>query len=306
MIALKAKLRAWMRRVPLLGTVLSLFSRIRTIESRLNEIQSALGRIELRQTEGYTMHRLSDVEFKVFSQWGEDGIIQYLIRNVAISNPSFVEFGVEDYSEANTRFLLLNNNWTGVIFDGSTRHIQAIQSSPFYWQHQITARQAFITAENVNGLISDAGLTGDIGLLSIDIDGNDYWVWKSIDVVSPRIVVIEYNARFGCERSVTIPYNPVFFRTKAHPSNVYFGASLPALVKLGNERGYDFVGCNRTGNDAFFIRADVRPDFIPALSAVAGFEALRTRESRDAAGNLVFLSPEDEHKILAGLPLVSV
>src|SRR5207302_5091937 len=157
-------------------------------------------------------------EFRVFSQFGEDGIIQYLIRRAQILRPlrSFVEFGVESYVESNTRFLLLNDNWCGLIMDGDAANIDAVKTSALYWRHDLTAKAAFIDRDNVDRLISSAGFSGEIGLLSIDIDGNDYWVWERVSEVNPVIVVVEYNSVFGQSRGVTVPYDPRFRRSEAH------------------------------------------------------------------------------------------
>ena len=154
---------------------------------------------------------LFDVELKVFSQMGEDGIIQYLISNIEISSKRFVEFGVEDYSESNTRFLLMNNNWEGLIMDGSEENMKQVYSKDYAWKHSLIAKQAFVTKENINYLLSESGFTGNIGLLSIDIDGNDYWIWDAITVVEPDIIICEYNSVFGSRRAITIPYKNNFY-----------------------------------------------------------------------------------------------
>src|SRR4030095_9607966 len=134
-------------------------------------------------------------------------IIQFLTTRLKINRKTFVEFGVGDYLESNTRFLLINNNWDGLVLDSDPENIERIRRSPLCWRHGLRAASAFITCENINSLILDNGIRRDLGLLSIDIDGNDYWVWQAIDVVSPEIVVIEYNHRFGPDLAVTIPYN---------------------------------------------------------------------------------------------------
>ena len=232
---------------------------------------------------------LSEVEFKAFSQWGEDGIIQYLINKVLIKNRSFVEFGVENYIESNTRFLLINNNWKGLVLDGSQSHINYIRNDSIYWRHDLTAECRFITRENINETLSGCGYEGDIGLLSIDIDGNDYWVWEKIDCVRPCIVVCEYNSVFGCEHQITVPYNAEFIRTNAHYSNLYYGASLAALCQLAVRKGYDFVGSNSTGSNAFFVRKDLQHG-LRIFSAVEGYIESKVRESRNELGALTFLT----------------
>ncbi|MFM6025585.1 MAG: hypothetical protein ACKPER_22095, partial [Dolichospermum sp.] len=133
-----------------------------------------------RQIDGFTKNSIFDNEFRAFSQWGEAGIIQFLIRNVHISRKIFVEFGVQNYTESNTRFLLINNNWSGLVIDGGLEEITYIKNDPIYWQYNLKAINSFITKDNINQILSDNGIQGEIGLLSVDIDGNDYWVWQAI------------------------------------------------------------------------------------------------------------------------------
>lgn len=237
---------------------------------------------------------LSDVkeaEFKVFSQFGEDGILQYLIRKTGIGPElrTFVEFGVESYEEANTRFLLINDNWSGLIIDGSPDSIARVRASSIYWRNGLTAIAAFIDAENINQLIGENGYRGEIGLLSVDIDGNDYWVWDRIDVVNPVIVVAEYNSVFGSDHAITVPYDPGFVRGNAHYSHLYWGASLKALSLVADRKGYALVGCNSAGNNAFFVRRD-RLNGLKELTSEAAYVESKFKESRDASGQLTFLT----------------
>lgn len=233
------------------------------------------------------VNTLAEAEFKVFSQWGDDGIIQYLIKNVQVENSYFIEFGVENYTEANTRFLLMNNNWSGLILDGSLENIAFVKKDPVYWKYDLAARQAFVTAENINAILAEERVPKHIGLLHIDIDGNDYWIWKQIDVHAD-IVIVEYNSVFGAERSITIPYQKDFVRTNAHYSNLYYGSSLLSLCDLAVEKGYTFVGCNSSGNNAYFVLNE-KLGSIKGLTAEKGFVASKFSESRDAKGQLTFL-----------------
>ena len=248
---------------------------------------------------------LSDVEFKAFSQWGEDGIIQNLIHNIPISDTSFVEFGVENYTEANTRFLLINDQWRGLVLDGSEHNVDDIKKDDIYWRHDLTAQCRFITRDNINDILTTSGFLDDIGLLSIDIDGNDYWVWDAINVITPRIVVCEYNSIFGAEHAVTIPYDDKFNWSEAHYSHLYFGASLAALCNLAARKGYDFIGCNSAGVNAFFARRDLQHG-LPKLSAAEGFVSSNVRQSRDRSGNLSFLSGEERIESIKDLSLHDV
>ena len=279
---------------------------IESLEARMRRVQEALGRIERRQLRAHAGAAWHDQEFRVFSQWGEDGLIQHLVNEVPIPRRVFVEFGVEDYQEANSRFLLVNDGWAGLVMDADEDNIQRIRRDPLFWKHNLKARHAFVTKENINGLLAEQGLSGDIGLLSIDIDGNDYWVWEALTAVSPAIVVIEYNARFGPERAVTVPYDANFVRSKAHYSMIYYGASLRALWLLGRRKGYALVGCYAAGNNAFFVRKDLLPPSLPEQPPERAFVPARFREARDERGELALLDASQEEEILRGLPLVEV
>jgi hypothetical protein len=225
--------------------------------------------------------------FEFFRNGGEDGRIQYLIRRVPIPNKVFVEFGVENYLESNTRFLAMNDCWSGLVMDASAENIQLIQRDPVSWACNLKSVRAFITRENINELLKSNGFSGDLGLLSVDIDGNDYWVWEAIHCISPRIVVCEYNSLFGPKARVTIPYDPGFSRDKAHYSKIYYGASVAALESLGHAKGYTLVGGNSAGNNVFFVRNDVAGALRPAKAADV-FRPARFRESHDESGRLSY------------------
>jgi len=241
-------------------------------------------------------------EYKVFSQWKDDGIIQFLVNYLNIPNKVFVEFGVENYNESNTRFLLMNDNWKGLILDGSAANIASIKEQDIYWKYDLTAVHSFVTAENINDTIKSNGFSGEIGLLHIDIDGNDYWTWKAINCVNPVIVIMEYNSVFGKEMPWTTPYNASFNRTVAHHSNLYFGASITSLTDLAAEKGYQFIGCNSNGNNAYFVRND-QVGGLKTLSAQEGYVLSKFRESRDDKGNLTYLSGEERIKALRGMEI---
>jgi len=244
-----------------------------------------------------SINDLGDVEFSCFSQWGEDGIINWLISQLPSIPKKFIEFGVDNYQESNTRLLLYLRNWEGLVIDSSDSHIKDIKSQDISWRYQLNAITAFITKDNINSLLEKNKMTSDVGLLSVDIDGNDYYVWKSIDVVKPIIVVVEYNAVFGDIHSLTVPYNPDFFRTKAHYSNLYFGASLRALIDLGKEKGYTFIGTNTNGVNAFFIRNDFAPKIVSLLTYISAYPST-VREAQGRNGGLILLGGLDRYKII--------
>jgi hypothetical protein len=250
--------------------------------------------------------RLQDAEFSVFSQWGDDGIIQYIIDKIDISNEFFVEFGVENYLESNTRYLLMNNNWSGLIMDGSTKHVEDIKSAPYFWKHDLQAVQSFITCENILETLSTF-CSKQIGLLHIDIDGMDYWIWQKISSqYSPDILILEYNSVFGFEKSITIPYQPNFVRHRAHHSGLYAGASLKALYDYSLSRGYAFLGSNSAGNNAYFVKKELLNNSLREVSLLEGYVASKFREARDKKGKLTFLRAEDRILELKGLPVLNL
>ncbi len=282
-----------------------MLQRHRALPARLDAIQEALGRIESHL---YTLQGDDDPrnhEFKVYSQWGEDGIIDHLVSRASIENRTFVEFGVENYTEANTVFLLKHRNWRGLVIDGSQDHVESIRRGQVLWRHDLFAECAFITTENINDLIRKNDFNGDLGLLSVDIDGNDYWVWDAITCVSPRIVVSEYNSLFGPHAKVSTPYRPDFFRTKAHASNMYYGASISALVHLAHKRGYSLIAGNSAGNNVFFVRNDclgsLRPQDVEQAYVQATF-----REARSATGDVDLLEFAQRQAAISHLLVVDV
>jgi hypothetical protein len=287
----------------------SIVGELRTIERRIEFLQEAIGRVEARQLKNNPDFDLNRNEFRVFSQWGDDGIIQYLVSNIEIPNRIFVEFGMDNYNmESNTRFLLSNNNWSGLVIDSDLENISRLKNSPTYWLYNLKVQQAFISKENINDILKENGVFGEIGLLSIDIDGNDFWIWEAIDVIDPVIVIAEYNHRFGKDLSVSIPYTEDFRRDAAHPSKMYFGASLKAICTLANRKGYDFLGCNINGVNAYFVRKDRRPDYIKACNHEEGFIPGSFSEMTFKNGVPEKTSPEDESAILVSLdlPLVNI
>jgi hypothetical protein len=276
-----------------------------TNTSRLDNIQLALGRIEKRQLELLERKNPQDWEFKVTSQWGEDGIIQFLISNIQTPNKIFVEFGVENYSEANTRFLLQNDYWSGLVIDGSEKGIQKIKEGDLYWRYNLKAHREFITKDNIDSIITSNGIRGDIGLLSVDIDGNDYWVWEAITSIQPRLVICEYNSLFGPSAKVTVPYNSAFIRNTGGKPNTYYGASIAAFTYLAKQKGYELVAGNKAGNNVFFVKKE----FLGSLKPLTPEEAYAKptfRESRHQDGSLTFKGYDDARQELAPFPVVDV
>lgn len=290
------------------GEIKMLSGQVKALSSQVLEGKMLAAKTLIRQMKTREAPlELSEVEFKVFSQFGDDGIIQYLIHQTGIRNEerSFIEFGVQNYDESNTRFLLYNDNWRGLIMDGGEENMQYVRNGDNYWCYDLTTVCAFIDADNINQLLSSNGFSGDVGLLSIDIDGNDYWIWERISVVNPVIVVAEYNSTFGSKHPVTIPYDPLFYRSKAHYSNLYWGASLKALDTLARKKGYVLVGSNSAGNNAYFVRVD-RVDKIRTMSVEEAYVESMFRESRNPDGSLSYISGKQRLDVIRDLPLYSI
>lgn len=208
-----------------------------------------------------TAHR-----FRLASQNQEDGVTLELLRRVGTTNRRFVELG-SGLSGGNSAVLAAELGWTGLMVDGDAGHIAQVQRR----FPGVTAAAAWITAEEVNDLITRHGCAGEVGLLSIDVDGNDYWIWNAITACSPEIVIVEYNSMFGAERAVTIPYDPAFSR-RTHRF-IYYGTSLAALARLAKKKNYRLVAVEPTGVNAYFIRNDLAPD-IPECEPKQAFRLL--------------------------------
>ncbi len=273
-----------------------------------NEIQKlALGKILSKRNKSKIIEKVEDIEFKIFSQFGDDGIIQFLVDKLEIDfeYQNFIEFGVEDYSEANTKFLLLNNNWSGLILDSSNENIENIKKNNFFWKFELEAKKCFITKDNINSIIANSYIgKKKIGILSIDIDGNDYWVWKEINIIDPLIVIIEYNSTFGFEKKISIPYKKDFERSKAHHSNLYWGASIEALKFLAKKKGYKLFTTNSAGNNAYFVKENIMDKM--KLDLKKNTYQSKFRESRDESGKKTFINHDKRLSIVGHLEVEDV
>lgn len=279
---------------------------IQNINQRFDEIKINQGIIINNLNRNKNSNNIKDYEFKVFSQWGEDGIIQHLTQIIEIKNRTFIEFGVEDFFESNCRFLLMKDDWKGFVIDGSTTNIQRLKNSYFYWKHHLISVDKFITKDNINEILELSGFDDDVGILSVDLDGNDYHILEAIKNFRPRILICEYNPYFGDTRKVSVPYQPDFYRSTAHYSNLYWGASLAAITHLANTKGYSLVGTGSMGSNAFYIRNDLLNDKLDVLTVKEAYTNVNCRESRDEQGKLSFLPPEERLDALKGLPVLEV
>ena len=265
--------RRWLRRF----TPPALLNRINSlshIEDRLFDLEARraqLAGIVLRERYADLFATGSGSEFQVFSQNGEDGILLWILQETGAPVKTFVEIGIENARECNTALLAFVLGWDGRMLEADPLGAEAAQRLSRRMlmgrPNRVEIRQAFVTRENVNALIGG----GDLGVLSIDVDGMDYWIWKAVESAAPRVVVVEYNASMGPEESITVPYRADFSAAEAHPSGYYHGASLAALERLGREKGYALVAVDRAGVNAFFVLEAIRPETLHARSAAELF-----------------------------------
>ena len=228
--------------------------------------------------DGVPLPPLRETGWKRYSQTDEDGIIHYIFSIAGSTNRKCVEICASEGKECNSANLLLNRQWTGLLVDGSPAKIEA--GKRWYEQHRGTYvypprfEHLWVTRDNVDPMLERTGFAGDIDLMSIDLDGVDYWVWEAITAARPRVLVIEYQQHLGPDRAVTVPYSDDFIaltypKTGWLPN--YAGASLAALAKLGARKGYRLVGSNHLCFNAFFVRDDVAPTALPEVPVASCF-----------------------------------
>jgi hypothetical protein len=222
---------------------------------------------------------LRDTYFRAYSQNGEDGILLFLFAVLGATTRISVEICAADGIQCNSANLIINHGWDGLLVDGNERLVE--RGRKFYASCPDTLicppifRHAWVTAENVNELVASAGFGSEVDLLSLDLDGVDYWIWKALDAISPRVVVVEYQDIWGPTESKTVPYRPDF---SGDAGFNYQGASLLAFVKLAREKGYRLVGTERLGFNAFFVREDVGAHILPAVDHNDSFAHRKVRE----------------------------
>jgi hypothetical protein len=250
---------------------------------------------------------LWDAEVKIFSQWGEDGIINYLCDVLDIVRPNMIELGAGNFDECNSRYLAENRNAGVIAVDSREDLVANVKSLDVYWKNHIFAVCDWITPESISRLLTfGKDNLGTLNILSLDIDGNDYWVLEQQNLEEFEILVVEYNALFGSRFPVTVPRNDEFQRKEAHFSHLYWGVSLRAWIHLFEKSGFVFIGSNRANCNAFFIHeAKVSKLHFNISDDFSIFTDSRVRESRDEAGQLNYLSGDDRLRAIENLPLIN-
>lgn len=201
---------------------------------------------------------LNRFESTIYSQCGEDGIVQEIFKRIGTTNRYFIEFGAGNGLQNCTTALLLQN-WIGLWIEADEANAQTILTkfSFLIRKYRLTFQNLRIFPDNIEKSFEDANVPSEFDLLSIDIDGNDYWVWKAITHFNPRVIICEYNGRFGPDIQWVMEYNPHHI----WKGSCYFGASLKSYQILAKQKGYTLVGCTLSGVNAFFVRNDLIKDF---------------------------------------------
>ncbi len=239
---------------------------------------------------------IDSINYKVFSQNGEDGIIQYLIKSLKLKNIKFIEIGTQDYSESNTRYIFESMRCNGLIVDPLKNLKNEVRKNTIdFWKNNLVIVNDLATPENINFILEKNDFDDKIDLFSIDIDGIDYWVIKELKKNISKIFVAEYNPYFGPDLEITVPYIKNFHRTSYHYSNLCWGVSLKSLIKIMADKNYSFVGSNEFRNNAFFVSNDYIDKIKlkkPNIENLYEFTNATYRESRDKDGKLSFIEPK--------------
>ncbi len=261
--------------------------------------------ISLTQKKLSKINNLSQVEFSVFSQWGDDGIIDWLTKNIPIKNKIFIEIGTENYKESNTRFLLMNQNWIGHLIEGNPRFVKDIENQSICWKYDLNTHCLMVNKSNIDKKIKSLNLPKNIGLLSLDIDGIDYWVWEKITSIEPIIFICEFNSILGDKKAITVPYNENFERSKFHYSNLAFGASLEAFKYLSKKKDYCFIGTNSNGVNAYFVK---KKYFKYIKNKITNFKSFpsKIKESRNKKFQKTFIDGDNRFELIKQIKFLDV
>jgi len=210
---------------------------------------------------------VSETGFRVFSQFEEDGKLLFIFSIIGMSNKTFVEIGSDDGVNSNSANLYFNFGWHGLFIDGNPksikRGIKFFSKYPHPWFYKPKFICSKVKRENVNELIESADISGEIGLLSIDIDGFDYWVWDAIHIIDPQVVIIETHNEFGL-RNIVVPYDSEYSYPGKHP--IYHGASPVAMTRLAKKKNYRLVGANELGFNFIFVKNGLADTQLPEVS----------------------------------------
>ena len=252
---------------------------------------------------------INDLDYKVFSQNGEDGIIDYLLYSLKIDKPKFVEIGIGDYSECNTRFLFERTSPKGLVVDCVEDLKMKVSKNIKLWRADITILEEFISSKNINSILKKYNFDKNIDLFSLDVDGIDYWILKELPKNFSKIAIIEFNSTFGSEKEITVPYKENFDRSKYHYSNLCYGASLKAINNIMKKKGFIFIGTNLHRVNAFFVSKKYINKIglkIPKNKDLKKYVDSNIRESRSKNNLLSYLSGKKKIQIIKDCEIIDL
>lgn len=297
----------------LFGPALDLRRAVGNANTQLQAMAVQLGILQYRLLHSQVddVRLLWDAEYSVFSQWGEDGILDFLCLRLGISRPAIIDFGAGDISTANGRWILTHLGGSAVFVDARADLPETLRTSGLPFVSNTWALRRYITDEDASDTYDEGVglLDGAVDIFMLDLDGQDYWILRSIKNLAAKVVVLEYMGLLGSQYCLTVPREPHFDRTQAHHSWLYYGASLPAYLDLMSRRGYQFVGTNSQRTNAFFVRSDLTGSlgegFLSSMLTINNYVDSRINESRDLAGNLTFHQSDSRCLLIADQPFLN-
>ena len=270
-----------------------------------NYIQTSILATRIQRINYSMFNDLRQAELKVFSQNGEDGIIDYCLETIGLKDINFLELGSSDFVECNSRFCNLIRN-SGTYLVDSKMDIKKLTKNfeDRFINSKIYCKNTWVSKDNINNIIREAKTKlGRINVLSIDLDGNDYWIIKSIIDLDFDLIIVEYNPTLSANLPVSVPYDPNFDRTKKHFTWKYYGATLEAYVEHLKKRNFKFIGATTQGTNAFFVNNVHASKFQKVIKSVEVYKNVSSREARNREGILSFKSIEEERELIRDLHL---
>ena len=279
--------------------------------SNFDEVNFKIGCSHFNMMKNFypNIKNFSETSYKVYSQNGEDGFIDYLLFSINVEKPKFIEIGIGTYKESNTRFLFERTSTEGLIIDSIKDLEKKVKKNVRFWKGDLNVVNETVNTENIIDILEKNNFLNEVDLFSIDIDGIDYWILDKLPENFSKICVIEYNSVFGDELEITVPNKKNFTRKEYHFSHLCFGVSLRALIKKMGEKGFLFVGSNEFNNNAFFVQKKYKNNLnidLPDTSNLKKFTNSNIRESRNRNGNLNYLKKEERLKAIENCEVINL
>ena len=269
--------------------------------------QSSVAAIKSQRSSYDEIKDLRQTELKIFSQNGEDGILDFLIERIAIQKPTMLEIGSGNFNECNSRFLNYLRNSSVYLVDAK---IDEINFKKNFRQRIVNSsiflNEIWVSKENIRNVVDNAvKLLGTVNILSVDLDGNDYWIVEAMGAIDLDIIIVEYNPILSTVEPVSTIYDPNFNRADKHYSFKYYGASLESFIEYFKVNGFIFVGTTSQGTNAFFVNVKYSTIFDGLGKDPNVYKNISSRESRDKIGELSFIDSHSERKLIGDLKVIN-